>query len=111
MFYTLIFNFYFIFVKTSGNKRHNHRLHLLQAVHTLLKLRVRVNIATNEECTPLQFAAVKVTPKDIITVMWIRIIRYDPHAFGSVDPDPHCESDPKVYNEGVQPTKFLGFFF
>jgi len=39
-----------------------------QAVHTLLKLRVRVNIATNEECTPLQFAAVK---GEVEVVKWL----------------------------------------
>ena len=33
-----------------------------QAVHTLLKLRANVNIATNEACSALQYAAVKNDP-------------------------------------------------
>ena len=33
-----------------------------QAVHALLKLRANVNIATNEACSALQYAAVKTDP-------------------------------------------------
>ena len=37
-------------------------------MHTLLKLKVGVNLATNEECTPLQFAAVK---GEVDVVKWL----------------------------------------
>ena len=36
--------------------------HTTQAVHTLLKLKADVNIATNEGCSALQYAAVKTDP-------------------------------------------------
>ena len=41
-----------------------------QAVHALLKLKANVNIATNEACSALQYAAVKTDPT---VTRWVNI--------------------------------------
>ena len=48
-----------------------------QAVHALLKLNANVNIATNEACSALQYAAVKTDPtvtRSVNTALWLVIM-------------------------------------